>query len=296
MENRLRLLTMAFLLVAVLLAGCAGSPPATTTVNNVTAPPPAPAPLPVPSAIAPPPSTPAPPAVPPASTLNPVVVNPTTSGLSWTGKKALSITQLKLGDALPFDGGQLKLTNLSRQGTPTATLEVDDKTGQSEGTLNLAVDQAMRFHASDGIDYLAVAVFDLSQGVSNSVQIQLYRVKDLSIAPPPIKVGEPQNAYTIVGEFPEPVLLANRSLAVGASISGPAFNTVLTGLNLGVSPVRASYGLQDGAGQALATFDLTTGQMMSFNAPDGNRYAVIFRKVDGNSAITELFQLQAYAR
>lgn len=302
MENGLRLIFAGLLLTSLLLAGCATVPPASPAKNRDNAAPPAGPGIVQPLAVpAPPPlendSTGETPAAPPAAP-NLTAKNPTIgrSSIGWSDKKALYIIQLKAGEELRFEGGRLKLLNFTRAGRPGATLELADARGNPQGRLELAVNQSVQFRGLDNVDYLAVAVFDFAEGVRAAVQVQLYRVKDLALSPTRISVGDPQNAYVLSMDYPLPVLRDNQTLMVGQSLNGSAFATVLAGLDLAAVPPKAIYSLQDEQGQTMAQFDLRPGQMVSFRAPDSHRYSVVFRRMENGSAITEAYQLQAFAK
>jgi len=306
----------ALLFAAMVLAGCAGPESANANhsganlstapltpgmdqfLNNSTA---AVLPKPAPSipAVNPIPDViPVTPSSPVANGSAPSISNPSSANgtLGWDQKDALKITLLRKGETMEFPRWQIRLDNITFVNAPAAGYTLMDGDGKAISPFTLRQNQSYRFTASDGVDYLVVAVFKVGEGVPSAVQTQAYRVSDLSRSAFSAQIGAPMNAYNLRLEFPEPRLLANQTLQIGQSLMAGELGAELTSIDRSGPSPTVSLRLLDNAGSEVGRAVLKNGQMVDVRMPSNERYSVVLAAISnaGEQVTVAIYQTQSF--
>ena len=208
----------------------------------------------------------------------------TSTTLVWDAKKAMKISLLRKGDSLSFDTLSIKLQGITFSGKPIASYQVSDAAGNVLDSFTLGQNESVRFTAPSGEEYLFVAIFNIGEGMPNAVQTQVYRTRDLTTSAVSAQIGSAENSYTLKLKYPKPVLLANRTVAIGQTISVPgAISAELTGIDRSTKPAGVSVRIFDANGAELGTANLQGGQMIQVSIDTQHRYYVVLQSVDASS-------------
>ena len=314
------LILFALLLVVVVLAGCLGPAQANTNrsgsnlsgsptprtpgmdqfLNNSTATLPsgpiAPNPLPNPTPESPPSVIPSNPA---ANASAPTIVHPASVGggsLGWDQKDALKIALLRKGETMEFTHWQIRLEDISYANAPYAEYLLLSGEGQPLSNFTLGQNQSYRFNASDGVEYLVVAVFNIGEGIPSAVQTQAYRISDLSRSASGVQIGAPMNAYDLKLEFPEPKLLVNQTLSIGQAAMAGEIGAELAAIDRSTTPISVSFRLLDSAKSEIGRAVLRNGQMVDVRMPSNERYSVVLAAIaaGGDQVTVSIYQTMSF--
>lgn len=292
------LILIALLFVALALAGCTGADNTKAAPNASAAAAPKTAGIdqflnnstnsPTPSTPAQP--TPSEPQTPPAE---PAAVNASPAGtgsLTWDQKDALKITMLRKGEKMAFTSWQVRLDNITFVGSPVANYQILSGDGKPLSAISLGQNQSYRFTASDGVEYLVVAVFRVGEGMPSAVQTQAYKVSDLGKSSG-AQISAPLNSYNLKLDYPVPVMMVNKTLVLGDTAFGGALGAELVSIDRSSTPPTVNLRIVDGAGSELGRAALRNGQMVDVRMPSGERYSVVMAGMgSGETAIVAIYQ------
>ena len=198
-------------------------------------------------------------------------------------KKAMKISMLRKGDSMGFDNWQIQLKNITFVNKPIAYYAVLDANNAVLQNFSLAQNGSFRYTAPNGEDYIFVSIFVVGNGLPNSVQTQVYRVKDLTASNSTAQISTPQNSYPLWKQYPAPVMLANKTMAVGETVSGGGISVMLNGIDRSTTPAGAQLVIMDETGAEMGTVLLQGGQLVEIRMDKQTRYDVILQPIDATS-------------
>jgi len=202
---------------------------------------------------------------------------------------------LRMGDeAIMPDGLRVRFESIqaSAEGL-MAQVRFMDASGRIK-TSDLVSGQSTHWVGSDGSFYSLIIESDPSSAGSPGLRLVVTGASEIH-HPGLIRVSAPAYAYLLDGQFPSPLLLDNRTLSIGQSISGGLLSAQLTAIASDPSGARsATFRLFDSYGDEAGLLTLASGQMAELRLPSGGRYTLLMRDADSGRVQVQLYLNHAF--